>query len=134
MRELDDKILLIDVLKFVKIEKQTTARILEYLSEIDFRKLWVKEGYSSMHDFCTRYLKYSEGEANRRIQAARITQEVVALKPLLENNELSLTALSVIAPYVNEDNVMELIPKIKYQPVREIEKILYETFPEARRK
>jgi 5-methylcytosine-specific restriction endonuclease McrA len=86
-----DEQLLKDCNTQVIIEKSSTAKVLEYLIEIDNRKLWIKEGYASMYDFCIRYLGYSEGEANRRIQAARLSQRVEVVKPLLEKGEISLT-------------------------------------------
>ncbi|MFM8313842.1 MAG: hypothetical protein ACKOA8_06115 [Deltaproteobacteria bacterium] len=83
LSQIQDEKLLIDCKEQVLIEKRSTSKVLEYLNEIDKRKLWVKEGYGSLYDFCIRYLGYSEGEANRRIQAARLSQRVEEVKPLL---------------------------------------------------
>ena len=73
LNEMQDAVLLVHCKEQVLLEKGATARVLETLTEIDKRRLWVKEGYASLFDFCVRYLKYSEGEANRRIQAARLS-------------------------------------------------------------
>lgn len=127
-----DQQLLEETAALVKVERQTTAKILEYLSEIDERRLWLSEGYSSLFDFCVRYLNYSEGEANRRIQAARCVARVEEIKPLLENNSLSLSGISMIAPFVTKENVATLIPEVKGKSTREIEKVLIAHFPEAR--
>ncbi len=64
--EKTDPQLLIETRDLVKTERQITARVLEYLGEIDRRRLWLKEGYSSLFDFCVRFLNYSEGEAALR--------------------------------------------------------------------
>ena len=66
-----DKELLVGAKNAARVEKKATAVVLEYITEIDVRRLWIKEGYSSLHDFCIRYLGYSESEAERRIQADR---------------------------------------------------------------
>src|SRR5581483_1365612 len=108
---ISDEKLMLTCKEEVRAEKRATARVLEYLSEIDFRKLWVKEGYSGLHDFCIRYLGYSEGEANRRIQAARLSQRIEEVKPLLEKGELSLTNMSLLSPHLNKDNAKEILPK-----------------------
>ena len=84
----NDEALLIDCKKAVQVEKKSTARVLEYLSEIDRRRLWLKEGFSSLHDFCIRFLNYSESEANRRIQACRLSSKIEEIKALLEEAKL----------------------------------------------
>jgi len=127
---IQDEQLLSDCKKQVLEEKSATAKVLEYLIEIDNRKLWIKEGYASMYDFCIRCLGYSEGEANRRIQAARLSQRVEAVKPLLEKGEISLTNLTLLSPVLTLDNAKELLPKIIGQPSRKVEAILQEHFPE----
>jgi hypothetical protein len=45
--------------------------ILSRIAEVDERKLYLEEGYSSMHAFCVGELHYSEGAAFKRIGAAR---------------------------------------------------------------
>lgn len=132
MKQLSDKTLMEETAALVKIERQTTAKILEYLGEIDRRRLWLKEGYSSLFDFCVRYLNYSENEAGRRIHAARCVEEVIAVKPLLESNTLSLTGVSMIAPYVTKENASTLLPQVTGKSKREIEKVLHQHFPESR--
>lgn len=132
MTEFSDQRLMEETAALVKTERQTTARILDYLSEIDRRRLWAREGYSSLHDFCVRYLNYSESEANRRIQSAHCVERVAEVKPLLEQNKLSLTGLSLIAPWVTAENAATLIPKVEGKSTRQIEKVLHEDFPESR--
>ena len=132
--KLNDEELLVTCKSQVLIEKSATAKVLDVLIEIDHRRLWIKEGFSSMHDFCIRYLGYSESEANRRIQAARLTQKVEEVKPLLAQGELSLTNLSLLAPVLNEDNAKEILPKVTHKSSRDVEKIINEHFPERKKK
>jgi hypothetical protein len=140
-----DEKLLKDCNTQVIIEKSSTAKVLEYLIEIDNRKLWIKEGYASMYDFCIRYLGYSEREANRRIQAARLSQRIEVVKPLLEKGEISLTEeikalLEEARKLASEKNNTLLLKKVlkalvKPKPIKRLEPLymarLY--FPKARR-
>ncbi len=130
--ETSDEQLLTDLDACVKLEKQTTLSVLECIAEVDHRRLWLREGYSSLFDFCVRRLNYSEGEAARRIQSARCAQKVEAVKPLLQENTLSLTALSMIAPFVTKENAKELLPQVENKSSREVERVLREVFPESK--
>ncbi len=134
MKELSDKMLLEGAAAAVKVERKATAEVLAYLVEIDLRRLWSTEGYSSLFDFCVRYLNYSENEAGRRIHATRCVEKVEAVKPLLESNSLSLTGVSLIAPYVTVENAAMLLPKVKGKSGTEIKEVLHEHFPESRPK
>jgi hypothetical protein len=134
LNELNDQVLLNNIINLVKDEKNTTLQILEYLSEIDSRRLYLQEGYSSLYDFCIRYLNYSEGEAYRRIQACRIACRVKEVKPLLKNNEISLTGLSCISPYLTNDNAKMLLPEVKNKSKKEIEEVIHHHFPESKPK
>lgn len=129
-----DRELLVDCKKAVVLEKKATARVLEYLTEIDRRKLWVKEGYSSLHDFCIRFLGYSEAEANRRIQAARLSSRVAEVKPLLESGSLSLTSLSLLSPVLTSENAKAILPQVISKPARAVEKFLAANFPETHKR
>ena len=127
-----DANLLKEVLLSVKTERQGTLIVLEYLAEIDLRQLWLREGYASLFDFCVRYLHYSEGEASRRIQAARCVSKVPRVKALLKDCLVSLSGISLIAPYLTLDNADTLLPLIENKTTREIQNVLYETFPESK--
>ncbi len=127
-----DEQLLTELDACVRREKQTALQVLERIGEVDSRRLWLREGYSSLFDFCVRRLNYSEGEAARRIQSARCAQKVEEVKVLLEENTLSLTALSMIAPFVTKENARELLPKVENRSSREVERVLREVFPESK--
>ncbi|MBI1862179.1 MAG: HNH endonuclease [Deltaproteobacteria bacterium] len=125
-----DETLLVETKTAVLKEKTQTSRVLDYLGEVDRRRLWLKEGYASLYDFCIRYLGYSEGETHRRIQACRLSQKVVEVKPLLENGTLSLTSLTLLSPVLEKSNAQDLLPKVINKPSREVADILAKEFPE----
>ena len=69
LNEMQDAVLLVHCKEQVLLEKGATARVLETLTEIDKRRLWVKEGYASLFDFCVRYLHPRKKNENRSIRA-----------------------------------------------------------------
>ena len=133
LERLKDQELLQNCKVQVQLEKAATSKVLDYLIEIDKRRLWIQEGYSSLFDFCVMFLGYSEGEANRRIQAARLSQKVQEVKPLLEQGQISLSSLTLLSPVLTPHNAKALLPKVINQPTRQVEKIIREHFPERAR-
>ncbi len=127
-QNLDNKTLMQQTKESVRIEKQSTLVVLEYLAEVDRRRLWMEEGYSSLHDFCVRYLNYSESEAARRIQGARCIVRVPEAKAVLEENRISLSGLSLIAPHLTRANASEMLPMVEKHSTREITQVLAQHF------
>lgn len=74
IQKLSDRDLLGEVRSLVSREKEIVVEVIEYLKEIELRKLHLARGYSSMFAFATEFLNYSEAEAHIRIQASRLTQ------------------------------------------------------------
>ena len=130
LNSVTDKKLLIDLNHLVETEKKTTADVLKYLSEVERRGLHLKEGYGSLYDFCIRALRYSEGEAYRRIHSARTLTKFPMIESLIENKELNLTTLSLLSPHLTENNHIQLVKETKNLPTREVSKILAGHFPE----
>jgi hypothetical protein len=129
-----DEILLKDCKEAVGKEKKATARVLEYLSEIDSRRLWASEGYSSLFDFCIRFLGYSEAETCRRTQAARLSSRIEEVKPLLEEGTLSLTSMSLLSKHLTKENAKEILPQVVNLSTRQVEKVIEHHFPESKKK
>ncbi len=134
LKAISDTELLSSLSSLVKTEKQTTLKILEYLGEVDSRRLWLREGYSSLFDFCVRHLKYSEGETARRIQGCRTLVKFEEVKPVLAKDEISLTALCLLSPHMTASNVMPLLDAAKNQSTRQVEKIIEQHFPESKQR
>ena len=82
LNKFSDQELLTQFSIVVQKEREAISTVVSYLSEIDERKLYLKEAYSSLFSFVTQKFHYSEGAAYRRIQAARVSQlfpEVIGL-------------------------------------------------------
>jgi len=55
--------------------RTTESQLLLYLIETDERRLYAQAGHSSLFDFCTRQLKFSEGTTCRRLAAAKVVRQ-----------------------------------------------------------
>src|SRR3972149_61559 len=73
-------------------ERRTTAELLALLAELDSRKLYLGEGYSSLFTYCTQALRLSEPEAYARITAARATRRIPVILTLLTEGDVTLPA------------------------------------------
>lgn len=94
MKKLNDQEL-IDHLKLaVREERRLAVQILEYLHEVDRRKLYADFGHPSLWDFCTKELGYSEGAASRRIGSMRLLREMPELTQDLTEGRQTLSTLA----------------------------------------
>jgi hypothetical protein len=109
---------------FVEEERERMHSFLAWLGEADRRKLPEDEGYASTFDFCVRRLRLSEDEAYRRIHAARAAVVRPELLSALADGQLSLTAVSKIAPHVHRHDALEIIARAEGKTRRQIDEIL----------
>src|SRR5262245_18048858 len=99
-----NKILLDELKTEVHRERTSTVGVVEYLKEVELRKLHLSLGYSSMFAFATEYLGYSEPEAHIRIQAARLGQAVPELSSKLASGEISLSVAAIAQSSFRKEN------------------------------
>ena len=66
--------------RLMKQEATLTLNVLEYIAEIEERKLYLKEGYPSMYEWLQTKFNYSRAAAWRRIASARALREYPLLK------------------------------------------------------
>jgi hypothetical protein len=68
-----------EVLQLARQERQATAALIRCLMEVDARRLYLANGYSSLFTFCTQVLHLSEHAALGRIELARAARRLPAL-------------------------------------------------------
>ncbi len=68
--------------------------VIQYLGEMERRRLSEDLGFPSLYAFCTKDLGYSEPEALFRIRAARLILEIPSALGALEDGRLSMTVAS----------------------------------------
>ncbi len=107
----------------VRSEQELGIAILDYLNEIERRSLYLKEGYSSLFDYCTRRWRYSRSKAGRFIAAARCMNRFPAARILLSNREITVCGLSKISGLMSYETSDNLLREVSGKMYVEIEKI-----------
>jgi hypothetical protein len=126
---LEDKALLASLHALVGSHRRVTSDIVAHLGEVDERRLHVNLGFSSLFDYCLKELRFSEDEAYRRIDVARLARRFPPVLTALEQGKASLSALALLKPHLNGDNCAELLPAVSDVSVRIAKERLAARFP-----
>ena len=100
--KLKDQELLKATADLVQRERHVLTLVLHHLREVERRRLFSDLGHPSLFEYCVRELKYSEGQAGRRIQAMRLLKELPEIEPMIRSGSLSLTNLSQAQSYFRD--------------------------------
>ena len=100
--KLKDQELLENTADLVQRERHVLTLVLHHLREVERRRLFSDLGYPSLFEYCVRVLKYSEGQAGRRVQAMRLLKELPEIEPMIRSGSLSLTNLSQAQSYFRD--------------------------------
>jgi hypothetical protein len=130
LKRLSDGALLRRLERLRGSERAVLVKILYSLNEVERRRLYLARGYSSLYEFCTDYLKYSRSAAMRRIHAARCIARFPQVAGLLRSGELTLTAASMIAGIITQENADEIISCAVNRSSRELELLVSRHRPE----
>lgn len=79
----------------VQTERKVIAEILKLIQILDITKSYRELGYSSLFNYLTAGLGYSEGAAQRRISSARLVKEIPSIGLDLQTGALNLTQVSM---------------------------------------
>jgi hypothetical protein len=82
-----------------------------------------------MFAYCVHELRLSEDSALKRIQAARTARRYPAIFDALAEGKLHLSAVVLLAPYLNTANADSLLAAATYKSKAEVEQLLAERFP-----
>jgi 5-methylcytosine-specific restriction endonuclease McrA len=121
--------LLSDLAKLVGSHRDITAKLVVYLAEIEDRRLHLQAGFSSMFEFCVKKLGLGEGEAFRRIVAARLGKRFPTVYALLASGAVHLSSLELLSKWLTEENHAELLEAASGKSKREVEALLASRFP-----
>jgi hypothetical protein len=94
LKQKTDNVLVADLKALVVKERETLTEILNYLIEVENRRIYLARGYSSLFAFLTSELGYSESAAQRRIEGMRLLRDLPEAEEKIEKGELSLTVAS----------------------------------------
>src|SRR5687767_5590030 len=129
--DLSDEQLLAEVSRLAMDERQATTALIRCLMEVDARRLYLPQGYSSLFAFCTQALHLSEHAAYGRIEVARAARRLPALVLHLEDGSVTVTNARMLAPHMTEANCEELLAAARHRSKREMEEIVARLRPQA---
>ena len=139
---LSDEALIQNTKQEVARERESTITVIEYLEEIESRRLYSKYGYSTLWEFVVKELGYDSGSAQRRINAARMSRVVPEVKEALTSSALCLTTVSMIEQFTKNERKQgiktysaaekkELLDQVAHKSTRETEALLKAIAPDA---
>jgi hypothetical protein len=121
---LSDDQLLVELKRLANVERRATAELLRCLMEVDSRRLYLREGCSSLFTYCTQVIHLSESAAYNRIEAARTARRLPALLDALAAGTISLTSARLLSPHLTLDNHQELLSAASHKSKREVEALI----------
>ncbi len=111
-----------EVLEQVKLlahrERELTAALIVHLAELDARRLYLAEGYSSLFTYCTQVLPLSEHAAYGRIEAARAARKFPVLLELLADGRVTLTTVGLLAAHLTPENHRGVLDAARHKSKR----------------
>ncbi len=138
LRTVSNEVLLSSLRELVAVERSTTAEILEFIREVDQRRLYLKKGFSSLFVFLTEDLGYSNAAAQRRIQSARLLERLPEIKAGISSGAVTLSQASLLASVFNQeaaknkniplDRQRQLLDRVKKKSFQDTQRIVAEEF------
>ena len=144
---LKDSELLKLTLNAAKTEKEATLALLDYLIEIDTRRLYATvNACSSLFDYLVKELGFSHPAAAERVNTVRLIRAVPPVKQHLETGKLTLTSAAQIQRFVHAEQKVDprrravsteektkVVEACLGKSKREVEKTLFEKLSEPAR-
>ncbi len=119
--DLSDRDLLVELERAAALERHVTARLIALLMEVDTRRLYAGQGYSSLFTYCVQRLHLSEHAAYLRIEAARSARRFPTIVDRLADGSLHLTAVSLLGPHLTPANHVVLLDSATHKSKRDVE-------------
>ena len=129
LRSLDDDQLVASLQGLIARSNQVSTDIIVRLAEMEARKLYLVQGYTSLYAWCVGELNLSEDVASKRLRVARVVREFPTAISYLREGRLHVSAVVQLAPKLTEDNHQELLDRASGKSCAEIREVLAELFP-----
>jgi hypothetical protein len=127
--QLPDGELLAQVSRAVQDERRATAHLVALLIELDARRLFLGEGFSSLFTYCTQALHLSEHAAYNRIEAARAARRFPVVLDLFAEGAVTLTSIRLLAPHLTLDNHRDVLARARHKCKRDVELLVADLNP-----
>jgi hypothetical protein len=109
--------------------RRLLAELLAHLCAVEDRRLHLDAGYPSLFSYCMVRLGFSEDEAYRRINVARLARKAPIVFDWIAEGRLSLSVAALLQPYVLAPNLQQLIGAVAGKSVKAAREILVTFFP-----
>ena len=129
LSQLDDDAVVAEIGRVLGAQRRLTARLLECLIEVEDRRLHWRAACSSMFEYCVRRLGMSEGEAFRRIAAARLARRFPVILERVERGAIHLSALVLLRKYLTEQNHAALLDAASGKTKSAVQELIAARFP-----
>ncbi len=145
LNQLKDEQILLQIKNLVQNERELLASILHHLREVERRRLFSELKYSSLFEYAIKELKYSEAQAQRRIQAMRLLKELPQVEEKIQAGTLNLSNLCQAQSYfraaekkskteksspLTSQEKIEVLEQLENKSARDGEKLLLSLQPE----
>ena len=121
LQQLSDRELLEVTVRAAADERRSTVELVELLSEIDARRLYLGQGCSSLFTYCTQVLRLSESAAYHRIEAARANRVFPLIADRLRDGSMTLTTVAMLRPHLTLKNHVRVLAEARNKSKREVE-------------
>jgi HNH endonuclease len=121
---LSNEELLTEIKSLAARERSATAALVASLAELDERRLYLGESYSSLFTYCTQALHLSEHAAYGRIEAARAARRFGVILELLADGAVTLTTICLLAPHLTSENHAKVLEAARHKSKRDVEHLV----------
>ncbi len=129
LKSLSDDELLHRVADLLAQSRRVEWVLVAHIAEVDARRLYAREAWPSMIQYSMGALHLSEGEAYRRIAAARLSRRYPVILSMLEDGRLHLCGIGVLSRHLNDANYEDVLTRATHKTKREIEILVPELDP-----
>ena len=129
LKSLSDDELLHRVSDLLAQSRRVEWVLVAHIAEVDARRLYARQASPSMIQYCMEALHLSEGEAYRRIAAARLSRKYPVILTMLEDGRLHLCGIGVLSRHLTDANYEDVLARATHKTKREIEKLMAELAP-----
>ena len=133
--------------RFGKLQKAAALALLDYLVEVDSRRLYATvNACSSLFDYLVKVLGFSHPSAAERVNTVRLMRSIPQVKKTFETSNLTLTSAAQIQRFVSAEQKVhphgkavilekkeEVVQVCLGKSKREVEKTLFEKQSEPAR-
>ena len=130
LSQLADPDLLARLGGLVTRDHELTAERLAHLAEVDARRLYLPAACSSRFTYCVQILGLSEDATYKRLQAARAARRYPVIFARVARGELHLSAVTLLAPHLTDENHQELLRAAEHKSKRQVEQLLARRCPQ----